>query len=270
MKVFVAMVTAAGLIFAAYVVFELGSLREECRDLSAAVGTITSTTEKVAASRQREEDAAMWDDLKVRLTRLEQQFSTPASEDGSPREEALATLQSTLLAHGEEIAGLRADLEGIQRVRGALDETVDRALGAAGQDTGGRGGLERLMEVGALFRKSPDELTEEERARRDEITSQLRQRRDEWAIRAFDRRLEAKLTDQQKVDMEQLLAEEDTALEAFRSQELSEEQRAEGRTQIRAQTDQRAAAILSADQYESWKSYRSRASGRSFRFGQRR
>jgi hypothetical protein len=123
------------------------------------------------------------------------------------------------------------------------------------------------MEMGALFRKSPDELTEEERARRDEITNQLQQRRDEWSIRRFDRTLEVKLTDQQTGQIQQLLAEERRALEGFRSQDLTEEQRTASRKQIREQTDQRAAGVLMPEQYEAWKAYRSRSSQRPSGFG---
>jgi hypothetical protein len=266
MKVFVSMVTAVGFLFAVYVAFEISSLRDDCNKLSAGVESATFVTQELAAARQKEEGPARWDDLNTRLTRLEEQLSAPVSDEGSPDEAALATIRSTLEAQGEEIAALRKDLAGVRRVRGALDETADRVLGAVGQEGETReGGLERLMEMGALFRKSPDELTEEELARRDEIATQLRRRRDEWAIRAFDRRLEVKLDDQQKEAMQQLLADEATALEAYRNQELTDEQKSEGRKQIREQTDQRAAGVLSAEQYESWKGYRSRSGGRSLR-----
>jgi hypothetical protein len=90
------------------------------------------------------------------------------------------------------------------------------------------------------------------------MMKQVQRRQTEWALRSFDRSLEVKLNDQQKADMQRLLDEERAALDASRGQELSDEERTAARTQVQARTDEGAAAVLSAEQYESWKTYRSR------------
>lgn len=269
MKIFLAMAISVGCIFAAYTIYEVRTLRGEYRDLNAGVRDVTVLAQGLEDVRQSDNLSMRWEELNLRLTRLEGKLEAPdVVEEGMTGEGDLATIQATLQTQGEEIAEIRKDLEGVRGMRGALDTTADRVLSAVGQEPeAGGGGLAGLMEMGALFRKSPEELTEEEKARRDEITSQLARRRDEWAVRAFDRSLEVKLTDDQKASIQQLLAEESSALEAARGQESSEEERAAARAQIREQTDQRAAGVLTTDQYESWKTYRSRSGERASGLG---
>ena len=52
-------------------------------------------------------------------------------------------------------------------------------------------------------------------------------------------------------------------------QQLTDEERAAARKQIQAQTDQQAAGVLTAEQYESWTEYRARSNQRASRFGRR-
>jgi hypothetical protein len=274
MKVFVAMLAAGGFIVALYVIYEVGTLRGDYEKLDVRLRAAAATADDAAeSSRKAEDESPKWDALDLRLARIEEKLSAAPAEGGPPEGPTLATIEAKLATQGEEIAEIRKDLEGVRRVRGALDSTADRLLGAVGQDAGSAegsqgGGLDRLMELGSLFQKRPEDLTEEERARRDEITNQLRRRQSEWAVRSFERSLEVKLNDQQRADIQQILEEERAALDATRGQDLTDEARTAARKQVEAQTDQKAAGALSAEQYESWKSYRSRSNGgRSFGIG---
>lgn len=270
MKVFVAMLAAAGFMVAAYVLYALGTLRGDQANLDGRVKAALNAVEDLAGSRPTAEDAARWDAMDSRLAHIEESLRATPAEDRVGDDEAagadLATIQTTLLSLGEEIAEIRSDLEGVRRVRGALDSTADRLLGAVGQDAGAAeggqgGGMERLMELGSLFQRREEDLTPEERARRDEITNQLRTRQSEWALQMFDRSLEVKLNEQQKADLQQLLDEERTAIAASRTPDMTAEERTAARRQAEAQTDQKAAAVLSTEQYESWKTYRARSGG---------
>jgi hypothetical protein len=71
--------------------------------------------------------------------------------------------------------------------------------------------------------------------------------------------LTTKLSDQQKTELAALLEEERAAQEALRGQEVSDEERQASRDETRARTDERARAVLSAEQAESWTEYRSRS-----------
>ena len=54
-----------------------------------------------------------------------------------------------------------------------------------------------------------------------------------------------------------MLQDEGAALSGI-ADGLSDEERAASQKAVRDQTDQRAATLLSTEQYESWKTYRSR------------
>jgi len=272
MKVFVAMLAAGGFIVAAYVIYGIGTLKSDYEKLDGRVRAVAASAEDASSTRKSEEDLK-WDSLELRLARIEEKLDAAPATGAASEGPDLATIEATVVSQGAEIAEIRKDLEGLRRVRGALDRTADRVLSAVGEDAGSAeagqgGGLDRLMELGSLFQKRPEDLTEEERARRDEITTQLRQRQSEWAIRSFERSLETKLNDQQRADIQGILEEERAALETTRGQNLTDEERTAARKQVEAQTDQKAAGVLSADQYESWKTYRSRSSGgRAFGIG---
>lgn len=272
MKVFVVMLTAVVCIIAAFTIYEISAVHDEQDRLAGEVRAIASATDDLTASMEDEEEPSKWNELDLRLARLEEKLGALTGKDESTQATDLAAIEATVRSQGEEIAQLRKDLEGARRVRGALDDTADRLMSAVGQDSGAaegqQGGLNRLMELGALFQKRPEDLTEEEKARREEVTSQLRKRQGEWAVRSFDRSLQAKLDDQQKADLQQALEDERAALDASRGQDLTAEERTAARQQVQAKTDQRAAAVLSAEQYESWKTYRARSSSaRPFGFG---
>jgi hypothetical protein len=275
MKVFVASITAVGCIVGGYLVYETGALRKRCDRLETSVRSAVAAVDELAASQVRADQSTRIADLAARLARVEENDRAAPDPGGSTGTVDLSEIQAALVAQDEEIAEIRNDLEGVRTARGALDRTADRLLSAVGQgdastEGGQAGGLSRLMEIGSLMRKRPEDLTDEERARRDEITSQLRSRQAEWAVRGFERSLDVKLDDQQRAGIQQLLTEETASLRELRGQELTDEQRDATRNQVRSQTDQRAAGLLSTEQYESWTSYRSRPARRGLmeRFGQ--
>ncbi|MBN1419071.1 MAG: hypothetical protein JXP34_09860 [Planctomycetes bacterium] len=255
MKIAIAVVAAAGLCVGSFLVYEVVALR----------GEIDSLREERAATPSPAPggpaDAAQIAAVEARLDGLERAARAPRPEPAAG-ETDLAPVQAQLAAHDEEIAALRKDLEGVRRFRGTLDEGADRILSALGQEPstaeGEGGGLNRLAELGALWRKSPDELTPEEKAQRDQMAAQVRQRMTDFAVQGFDRTLDEKMSDPQKADIGLALTDERAALDDLRNQNLTAEEQEARRTQIRAQTDQRAEKTLTPQQYESWKTYRAR------------
>lgn len=253
----IAIVAAAALCGGTFLLYEVVSLR----------GEIDTLREERAAAPSPAPDGATLarlGTLETRFAKLEQasQAARPSSPDpAAPDGAKLDAVQSKLAAHEEEIAALRKDLDGVRKVRGALDEGADKILSALGQGPAageGGGGLSRLAELGALWRKSPEELTPEEKAQRDQMAGQVREKMTDWAIQGFDRTLEEKMSEPQKADIRLALDDERTALDDLRNQNLTDAERETRRTEIRARTDQRAEKILTPKQFESYKSYRAR------------
>jgi hypothetical protein len=264
-KTFIALVTAVvvagGVVLGGLVYVTITDLETEVSRLEKKVEAESALDETTAAGADQSAKLA---ELESRLARIEEALLSGDAGDDATSGMDLSEVQIQLASHAKEIEEIRADLEGVRRARGMVDQAADRLLGEAQEDGTRRGGLERLSELGALFGRRSEDLTDEERARRDEITAQFQQRVSDWAVRAFDRSLEVKLTDDQKTSLGQFLAQERAALNELRGQELTDEQTTAARTDIRTRTDQQAAQVLSPEQYESWTTYRARSGNRRF------
>lgn len=196
--------------------------------------------------------------LAGRVARLEARIRAPARGSGGA---GGAGIRAELATHAEELAALREE----------LSRLAERGGNRPGPRPGGRRGqvseaFQRMAEARSLFRAKDEELTAEERARRQELIDTFRKRRAQESERridrtidALDRSLEAKLTDQQRLEIRQLLEDERKAMEELRGGELSQEERAARTKALREQIDADAQRILSAEQYDSWVTFRSRS-----------
>jgi hypothetical protein len=272
MRVFIALIAAGCLVFGSVVSYRLVAIGEE---MAALENRVESGLNPAARADDAPDADARWSEVDARLTQLEATLRSRSEADDREEAAVPAKVSEQIATLTSEIDALRSDIESTKKVRGFLDNAADRMLATAGQDSksetdGGSRGMARLAELGELFGKQSDELTDEELDRRDEVMGQFRRRQAEWAVSGFNRTLEAKLTEDQEVVMGDILAEERASLDDLRKQELDDEQRTAARKEIEAGTDQRAAEVLSLDQHEAWTKYRSQPRRRGFSFGRRR
>ncbi len=268
MKVAIAVIVAGGLLASSVLWYRVSSVAEEMAELE------TSVLESSASEASSDVDPyeARWAELDRRLEQIERKAaSAPAVASNDVTDSAIADVRDQLATNATEIAALRADLDSARKVRGFLDQTADRVLAAAGEEggeetDGRRGGMARLAEIGSLFGKRPEDMTDEELQKRADLTAQFRQRQTDWLIRGFDRSLEVRLTEDQKTLMGDLLAEENASMDELRQQDLDDEQRSTARAEIRKRTDDAATEVLGTDQHEAWTKYRANRRG----FGSRR
>mgnify|MGYP003313393075 FL=1 len=232
------------------------------------LGTAQLALNSLEGSNEDKKQNAGLKELGERLTLLEvSKNDAEASAPAAAPAAGLSEVQAQLAVHDKDIAQLKKDLKGSSQVSSRLDEVADRFLGGGSRDSNGEreGGLNRLSELRTLFSGDSNELTPEQQQRREELTKQFQGQRDDWTIRGFDRSLELKLDDGQKDTLKQFLAQERTALDGLKGQELEKEALSASQKQIKANTDARVETILTADQNTSWGKYRSQSrSSRGF------
>jgi dsDNA-binding SOS-regulon protein len=270
MKVFLALLTAAGCFGGSFLLIKINGLTDEIAGLEGELKTkasresVDSATRDIA-TRENDENARARSKLDSRLAQLESTFRDASRKDDAKPALAFASLRDEVTEHSEAIDDLRDQLEKSSRTSNALDQTASRLLSAVGGSRGengesGSGGLADLLEMGSLMRKKPEDLTEEERVRRDEMTAKMRDRMVDMTLSGFDRSLDVKLDDNQRESLGAFLAEENRELSGLREQGLDREARAAKQKEVRARTDQQVGGLLSAEQQKSWTKYRSRSS----------
>ncbi len=268
MKTFLALLTAVGGLGGGLLLVKINGLMEEIGNLERQLGMKASRETVETVSREHADGNAAGvkqrHQLEGRIAQLESALRDAGDKKDAKPSLAFASLREEVDDHSEAIDSLRARLERTGRTNSAINKTADRLLSAVGQasgeDDGERGeGLERLFEFGNLVGKRPEDLTEEERAKREELTARFRDRQVDWTLRGFDRSLEVKLSDDQKQSLGAFIAEENRELSGLRDQGLDREARSARQKEIRARTDQQIGGVLSTEQQESWTKYRSRS-----------
>ena len=268
MKAFIASIVAVGVFAGGYLVLKVSDLSDQVTSLNDQLGTAQLALNGLEGSNENKKQNAGLKELGDRLTLLEvSKNDADASAPAAAPAASLSEVQAQLAVHDKDIAQLKKDLKGSSQVSSRLDEVADRFLGGGSRDSNGEreGGLNRLSELRTLFSGDSNELTPEQQQRREELTKQFQGQRDDWTIRGFDRSLELKLDDGQKDTLKQFLAQERTALDGLKGQELEKEALSASQKQIKANTDARVETILTADQNTSWGKYRSQSrSSRGF------
>ena len=268
MKAFIASIVAVGVFAGGYLVLKVSDLSDQVTSLNDQLGTAQLALNGLEGSNENKKQNAGLKELGDRLTLLEvSKNDADASAPAAAPAASLSEVQAQLAVHDKDIAQLKKDLKGSSQVSSRLDEVADRFLGGGSRESNGEreGGLNRLSELRTLFSGDSNELTPEQQQRREELTKQFQGQRDDWTIRGFDRSLELKLDDGQKDTLKQFLAQERTALDELKGQELEKEALSASQKQIKANTDTRVETILTADQNTSWGKYRSESrSSRGF------
>ena len=268
MKAFIASIVAVGVFAGGYLVLKVSDLSDQVTSLNDQLGTAQLALNGLEGSNENKKQNAGLKELGDRLTLLEvSKNDADASAPAAAPAASLSEVQAQLAVHDKDIAQLKKDLKGSSQVSSRLDEVADRFLGGGSRESNGEreGGLNRLSELRTLFSGDSNELTPEQQQRREELTKQFQGQRDDWTIRGFDRSLELKLDDGQKDTLKQFLAQERTALDELKGQELEKEALSASQKQIKANTDTRVETILTADQNTSWGKYRSQSrSSRGF------
>ena len=268
MKALIASIVAVGVLAGGYLVLKVSDLSDQVTSLNDQLGTAQLALNSLEGSNEDKKQNAGLKELGDRLTLLEvSKNDADASAPAAAPAASLSEVQAQLAVHDKDIAQLKKDLKGSSQVSSRLDEVADRFLGGGSRESNGEreGGLNRLSELRTLFSGDSNELTPEQQQRREELTKQFQGQRDDWTIRGFDRSLELKLDDGQKDTLKQFLAQERTALDGLKGQELEKEALSASQKQIKANTDARVETILTADQNTSWGKYRSQSrSSRGF------
>ena len=268
MKALIASIVAVGVLAGGYLVLKVSDLSDQVTSLNDQLGTAQLALNSLEGSNEDKKQNAGLKELGERLTLLEvSKNDADASAPAAAPAASLSEVQAQLAVHDKDIAQLKKDLKGSSQVSSRLDEVADRFLGGGSRDSNGEreGGLNRLSELRTLFSGDSNELTPEQQQRREELTKQFQGQRDDWTIRGFDRSLELKLDDGQKDTLKQFLAQERTALDGLKGQELEKEALSASQKQIKANTDARVETILTADQNTSWGKSRSQSrSSRGF------
>ena len=271
MKALIASIVAVGVLAGGYLVLKVSDLSDQVTSLNDQLGTAQLALNSLEGSNEDKKQNAGLKELGDRLTLLEvSKNDADASAPAAAPAAGLSEVQAQLAVHDKDIAQLKKDLKGSSQISSRLDEAADRFLGGGGRNSNGEreSGLNRLSELRTLFSGDSSDLTPEQQQRREELTKQFQGQRDDWTIRGFDRSLELKLDDGQKDTLKQVLAQERTALDELKGQELEKEALSASQKQIKANTDARVETILTADQNASWGKYRSQSrSSRGFGFG---
>ena len=267
MNIAIAAIATVGVLFGGFLYMGNLDLRDQVEILRTELDSAQADLAKARASENKDK----FQDDEIKALKKDLALVGDAAQKTSPAADSaldLSQIEAQLAAHDKEIAQLKKDLKGSAQVSSALDQAADRFLGGGGTGANGErsSGINRLSELRTLFSGDAGELTPEQQQRREELTKQFRSQRDDWTIRGFDRTLELKLDDGQKDTLKQYLAQERTALDELRGQELEKEALAASQKQIKADTDARIETILTADQNASWGEYRTRSS-RSRSFG---
>ncbi len=263
MNIAIAAIATVGVLFGGFLYIGNLELSDQVEGLRTELDAAQADLAKARASENK--DKFQDDEIKVLRNDLAGMRTASEKASSSAGEEVdLSALEAQLAAHDKEIAQLKKDLKGSTQVSSVFDQV----LGGRGTGTDGEGqnGLNRLSELRTLFSGDSGELTPEQQKRREELTKQFQGQRDDWTIRGFDRSLELKLDDGQKDTLKQFLAQERTALDELKGQELEKEALEASQKQLKANTDARIETILTADQNTSWGEYRTRSS-RSRSFG---
>ena len=268
MKALIASIVAVGVLAGGYLVLKVSDLSDQVTSLNDQLGTTQLALNSLEGSNEDKKQNAGLKELGERLTLLEvSKNDADASAPAEAPAAGLSEIQAQLAVHDKDIAQLKKNLTGSSEISSRLDEAADRFLGGGGRNSNGEreSGLNRLSELRTLFSGDSNELTPEQQQRREELTKQFQGQRDDWTIRGFDRSLELKLDDGQKDTLKQFLAQERTALDGLKGQELDKEALSTSQKQIKANTDTRVETILTADQNTSWGKYRSESrSSRGF------
>ena len=268
MKALIASIVAVGVLAGGYLVLKVSDLSDQVTSLNDQLGTTQLALNSLEGSNEDKKQNAGLKELGERLTLLEvSKNDADASAPAEAPAAGLSEIQAQLAVHDKDIAQLKKNLTGSSEISSRLDEAADRFLGGGGRNSNGEreSGLNRLSELRTLFSGDSNELTPEQQQRREELTKQFQGQRDDWTIRGFDRSLELKLDDGQKDTLKQFLAQERTALDELKGQELEKEALSTSQKQIKANTDTRVETILTADQNTSWGKYRSESrSSRGF------
>ena len=268
MKALIASIVAVGVLAGGYLVLKVSDLSDQVTSLNDQLGTTQLALNSLEGSNEDKKQNAGLKELGERLTLLEvSKNDADASAPAEAPAAGLSEIQAQLAVHDKDIAQLKKNLTGSSEISSRLDEAADRFLGGGGRNSNGEreSGLNRLSELRTLFSGDSNELTPEQQQRREELTKQFQGQRDDWTIRGFDRSLELKLDDGQKDTLKQFLAQERTALDGLKGQELEKEALSASQKQIKANTDARVETILTADQNTSWGKYRSQSrSSRGF------
>ena len=268
MKALIASIVAVGVLAGGYLVLKVSDLSDQVTSLNDQLGTTQLALNSLEGSNEDKKQNAGLKELGERLTLLEvSKNDADASAPAEAPAAGLSEIQAQLAVHDKDIAQLKKNLTGSSEISSRLDEAADRFLGGGGRNSNGEreSGLNRLSELRTLFSGDSNELTPEQQQRREELTKQFQGQRDDWTIRGFDRSLELKLDDGQKDTLKQFLAQERTALDGLKGQELDKEALSTSQKQIKANTDTRVETILTADQNTSWGKYRSQSrSSRGF------
>ena len=267
MNIAIAAIATVGVLFGGFLYMGNLDLRDQVEILRTELDSAQADLAKARASENKDK----FQDDEIKALKKDLALVGDTAQKTSPAADSaldLSQIEAQLAAHDKEIAQLKKDLKGSAQVSSALDQAADRFLGGGGTGANGErsSGISRLSELRTLFSGDAGELTPEQQQRREELTKQFRSQRDDWTIRGFDRTLELKLDDGQKDTLKQYLAQERTALDELRGQELEKEALAASQKQIKADTDARIETILTADQNASWGEYRTRSS-RSRSFG---
>ena len=267
MNIAIAAIATVGVLFGGFLYMGNLELSDQVDSLRTELDSAQADLAKARASENKDK----FQDDEIKALQKDLAGIRDAGEKASSAAGAavdLSGLEAQLAAHDKEIAQLKKDLKGSAQVSSAFDQAADRFLGGRGTGANGEreSGLNRLSELRTLFSGDAGELTPEQQKRREELTRQFQGQRDDWTIRGFDRTLELKLDDGQKDTLKQFLAQERTALDELRGQELEKEALSASQKQIKANTDARIETILTADQNASWGEYRTRSS-RSRSFG---
>ena len=263
MKVIIALIVAAGALSGGYLLVQIGQLNDQVATLNNELSTAQSALNTLGDSNDDKKQNTGIKELGDRLTLLEVSKADTDVSAAAPAGD-LSEIQAQLAVHDKDIAQLKKDLKGSSQI----SSIADSFLGGGSRDANGEreSGLNRLSELRTLFSGDSNELTPEQQQRREELTKQFQGQRDDWTIRGFDRSLELKLDDGQKDTLKQFLAQERTALDELKGQELEKEALEASQKQVKASTDARIETILTADQNTSWGEYRTRSS-RSRSFG---
>ncbi len=266
MKIFLALLTAVGCFGGSFLLIKMNGLTDDIARLEQQLELKASrqsvaTAARDNALRDHEANAQARAKLDTRLAQLESTLRDASRESDAKPALAFASLREEVTEHSEAIDSLRAQLDRSSRTSNALDKTAEQLLSSVGgvrSENGERrgGGFADLMEMGSLMRKKPEDLTEEERARREEMFEQFRDRQVDSTLQRFDRSLEVKLTDDQKQSLGAFLAEENRQLSGLGDEGLDREARAAKQKEVRARTDEQAGGLLSVEQQKSWTKYR--------------
>ena len=273
MNIIIAAIAAVGLLVGGFLYVGNLELSKKVEELSAELGGAQSALSQLRESNKDELQDGELKALSDELTRMKEASEKASSAAPASETADLSALEARLATHDKDIAQLKKDLKGSSQISSAFDQAADRFLGASGGEGGNSerpSGLGRLSELRTLFSGDAGELTEEQKQRRAEFTKQFQGQRVDWTVRGFDRSLELKLDDGQKDTLKDYLAQEQTALDGLRGEELDRDALSASQKEIKANTDARVEAILTADQNASWGEYRSRSSrSRSFGRGSR-